>query len=106
MRFSGWPSLNRISVGIDTTSKLRAVSGLASTSSLATVSCPTDSLAISASTGATILHGPHQVAQKSTSTGVLLANTSLSNEASETSTGVLVIGVLQSKCRCCGLFRG
>src|SRR6201994_4750972 len=108
MRFSGWPSLNRISVGIDTTSKLRAVSGLASTSSLATVSCPTDSLAISASTGATILHGPHQVAQKSTSTGVLLANTSLSNEASETSTGeaALVIGMLQSKCRCCWGFGG
>lgn len=33
------------------------------------------SAAISANTGATILHGPHQVAQKSTSTGVLLDNT-------------------------------
>src|SRR4051794_21102282 len=87
MRFTGSPSLNKINVGIETTSKSRAVSGFASTSSFATVSWPADSLAISASTGATILQGPHQVAQKSTSTGVLLANTSFAKDASETSTG-------------------
>ena len=39
IRFTGSPSLNRIIVGIDTTWKSRAVAGLASTSSLATVSC-------------------------------------------------------------------
>ena len=39
-------------------------------SSLATVSLPPYSLAISSSTGANILHGPHHSAQKSTSTGL------------------------------------
>ena len=48
----------------------RAWPGLASMSSLATVSLPSYSLAMSSSTGANILHGPHHSAQKSTSTGV------------------------------------
>src|SRR5262245_36456545 len=89
-------------VGIDTTWKSRAVAGFASTSILATFSAPTFSLAISSSTGATILHGPHQVAQKSTSTGVLLDSTSSENVSSVTATveDVSVIGVLQSD-RCC-----
>src|SRR6478752_5439497 len=67
MRFTGLPSLNRIIVGIDTTWKSR--------------------------TGATILHGPHQVAQKSTSTGVLLDKTSSENESSVTFTVLLVFSV-------------
>ena len=57
-------------VGMLMTSKRRAVSGLSSTLSLATVSLPRCSSAISASVGATILHGPHHSAQKSTRTGV------------------------------------
>src|ERR1700752_5268865 len=93
MRFTGWPSLNRIMVGIETTWKSRAVSGLASTSNLAIVSWSARSLAISSRTGATILHGPHQVAQKSTSTGVLLDSTSLENVSSVTATVELVGGV-------------
>src|SRR3954469_1639892 len=40
--------------------------------------------AISSSTGATILHGPHHSAQKSTSTGLSLPRTSASNVASVT----------------------
>ena len=80
-------------VGIDTTWKSRAVAGLASTSSLATVSEPAFSPAISSSTGATILHGPHQVAQKSTRTGVLLDSTSSENESSVTVTVLLVFSV-------------
>src|SRR6185312_1848083 len=69
----------------------------------ATVSAPTFSLAISSSTGATILHGPHHVAQKSTSTGTLLDSTSSENESSVTATVAevfSVIAVLQSN-QCC-----
>src|SRR5687767_5504272 len=40
--------------------------------------------AISSSTGATILHGPHHSAQKSTSTGLSLCRTSVANVASVT----------------------
>src|SRR5690242_3138773 len=42
--------------------------------------------AISSSTGATILQGPHQVAQKSTSTGLSLPSTSSANDWSVTVT--------------------
>src|SRR4051794_20478465 len=42
------------------------------------------STAISSSTGATILHGPHHSAQKSTRTGLSLPRTSVSNVASVT----------------------
>src|SRR5882762_1424219 len=60
--------------------------GLASTSSLAIVNLSLFSPAISSRTGATILHGPHQLAQKSTTTVLLLLRTSASNEVSVTST--------------------
>src|SRR5882757_9327108 len=81
---------------MDTTWKSRAVAGFSSTSIFATVREPAFSAAISSSTGATILHGPHQVAQKSTSTGVLLDSTSAENESSVTATVALVsvIGLL------------
>src|SRR3954467_14317617 len=52
--------------------------------SFAIVSLSRCSAAISSSTGATILHGPHHSAQKSTSTGLSLPRTSLANEASVT----------------------
>src|SRR5581483_10084852 len=45
---------------------------------------PLCSEAISSSTGATILHGPHQDAQKSTSTGLSLPSTSSANDWSVT----------------------
>src|SRR5688500_12816161 len=51
------------------TSNRRAVSGLSSTFSLPTFTFPACSVAISSSTGAIILHGPHHSAQKSTMTG-------------------------------------
>src|SRR5437588_9704981 len=66
------------------TSKRRAVSGLSSTLSLATVSLPWCSDAISSSAGAIILQGPHHSAQKSTITGVDDAPTVSSKVASET----------------------
>src|ERR1044072_301869 len=85
-------------VGIDTTWKSRAVAGFASTSILATRRAPAFSVAISSSTGATILQGPHQVAQKSTNTGVLLDSTSAEKESAVTATVALVpvIAVPQS----------
>src|SRR3954471_23665706 len=54
--------------------------------SLAMVSFSACSAAISSSTGATILHGPHHSAQKSTSTGLSLPSTSLAKLASVTVT--------------------
>src|SRR5882724_2251067 len=55
-------------------------------SSLATVILSGCSAAISSSTGATILHGPHQVAQKSTRTGFSLDSTSSAKVLSVTVT--------------------
>ena len=64
-----WPPLKRISVGIERTSNVAAVCWFSSTLSL-TIFSVVALGAISSSTGATIRHGPHQGAQKSTSTGV------------------------------------
>src|SRR5438045_3961634 len=55
-------------------------------SSFALVSFSLFSAAISSNTGATILQGPHQVAQKSTRTGFSLVRTSSTNDASLTLT--------------------
>src|ERR1700712_1102848 len=62
--------------------------------SLATVSFSACSLAISSRTGATILHGPHHSAQKSTSTGLSLPSTSLAKVASVTVTVLPAMEVL------------
>src|SRR5438105_15390865 len=75
-------------VGIERTPKRPAVIGLASTSSLAIFTFSPCSLAISSSTGATIRQGPHQVAQKSTSTGVADLMTSVSKFWSLTTCGL------------------
>src|SRR3954452_9177094 len=68
--------------------------------SLAIVSLSLCSAAISSSTGATILHGPHYSAQKSTSTGLSLPRTSLAKLASVTVT-VLPAMVLLPVARGC-----
>src|SRR3954447_13359363 len=60
--------------------------------SLAIVSLSPCSAAISSSTGATILHGPHHSAQKSTSTGLSLPSTSLAKLVSVTVTVLPAIG--------------
>src|SRR5919109_4552883 len=67
-----------------------AISGFSSTLSLAMVTLPWCSSAISSSTGETILQGPHHSAQKSTSTGVLDWSTSRSNVASVTAAALLI----------------
>jgi len=68
----GLPSVNMTSVGMEINWNSGALAGLASTLTLATVITPALSLAMSSSTGATILNCPHQGAQKSTSTGIVL----------------------------------
>src|SRR5918998_4642936 len=70
-----------------------ATSGFSSTFSLAMVSLPLCSSAISSSTGLIILQGPHHSAQKSTSTGVLDLSTSLSNVASVTAAAFVMSSV-------------
>ncbi len=67
--FAGWPLRNRISVGIDITLNWIAVFWFSSMLSLTTFSSSARSCAISSTTGATMRHGPHHGAQKSTSTG-------------------------------------
>src|SRR6476661_6580412 len=67
---AGCPLRNRISVGIDITLNSIAVFWFSSMFSLTTFSWSARSFAISSTTGATIRHGPHHGAQKSTSTGV------------------------------------
>src|SRR5208282_3008811 len=81
--FTGWPSLKRIIVGIESTWKRAAVCGFSSMSSL-TMRSSGRSEAISSSTGATTRQGPHQGAQKSTSTGPSASMTSASKFVSVT----------------------
>src|SRR4029450_12133405 len=78
------PALYRITVGMPRMPYLPGVDGLASMSSLATVTLPPYSLATSSRTGAKSLQGPHHSAQKWTRTGLPDCRTSLSNVASET----------------------
>src|SRR5438093_3765845 len=56
--------------------------GLASTSTLTTSTAPSYLAAIFSISGATILQGPHQVAQKSTTVGLSFFSTSCSNVSS------------------------
>src|SRR5215207_2676661 len=58
------------------------IRGFASTSTLTTSTAPSYFAAIFSISGATILHGPHQVAQKSTTTGFSFLRTSCSNVSS------------------------
>src|SRR5207237_6822159 len=74
-------------VGMERTPKRPAVIGFASTSSFATRTFVLCSFAISSRIGATIRQGPHQVAQKSTRTGVSDFRTSVSNDWSLTTVG-------------------
>src|SRR5947209_2987312 len=68
-----------------------AVSGFSSTLSLTISILSGCSAAICSSTGPTRRHGPHQAAQKSTSTGFSACSTSFSNVASVTSRIALLL---------------
>src|SRR3954451_10249823 len=80
------------------TPKRRARPGSASTSTLAIFSLPSYSSASWSSTGATMRHGPHQAAQKSTRTGTSLCSTSVVKGASLTS---IAWDTLLLSRRCC-----
>src|SRR5512137_2968906 len=64
------PSLKRMMVGMPRTPYLPGVAGLSSTLTLPTAIWPSYSSAMASMTGAMALHGAHQVAQKSTRTGL------------------------------------
>src|SRR4030042_6440705 len=74
----GFPPLNTIIVGMLITPYFEAMNGASSTFNLANSIFPLSSLAHSSMTGATALHGPHQGAQKSTSTGICEFKTAFS----------------------------
>src|SRR3954452_18938727 len=86
-----WPPLNRIIVGMPRTPYLRGVCGFSSMLTLATVTRPAMSVARSSRKGATILHGPHHSAKKSTRTGSVARNTTLSKLPSLTAVGFIEI---------------
>src|SRR5271166_349522 len=86
MRSTGAPPLNRIRHGMPDTSYCAARFGLSSVSSLTTLRRPLYCSATLSTIGAIILHGPHQSAQKSTSTGSLDLRTSASKVAWLTAT--------------------
>ena len=65
-----FPFLKSFTEGIDMTPNLDAASGLSSVVAFARISLPSYSFAIFWSVGFNIMHGPHQLAQKSTRTGV------------------------------------
>ena len=92
-----WPFLKRIIVGIERTSNFAAVCWFSSTLSL-TILRSSRSAAISSSTGATTRHGPHQGAQKSTSTGCSDSMTSAWKLVSVTSVSACHVGLL-GRCR-------
>ncbi len=70
-RATGFPSRNPITVGMPWTPNRPASSGLASTSTFANSQRPPDSAARRSRIGPNTLHGPHQAAQKSTTTGTV-----------------------------------
>src|SRR5690606_8192719 len=78
-------------VGMLRTPYFAANSWFASTSTLPTIALPSYSSLICSMIGPTILHGPHQAAQKSTNTGLLLFNTVSSNVASVISNAIIFI---------------
>src|SRR3954447_12439876 len=82
--FATCPFLNRISVGIDMIPYFAAVSGFSSTFIFTTVRS-SRSLSSSSRWGAMIRQGPHQGAQKSTSTGCGDSSTSAAKLLSVTS---------------------
>src|SRR5690606_32931129 len=77
-----WPPLNSSSIGIERTWYFRAVARFWSMSIFTTLARPAYSPASSSRAGAIILHGPHQGAQKSTSTGSSEARTVASKSVS------------------------
>src|SRR5215467_14367538 len=84
------PFLNTINVGMPLIPNRDDVPLLSSTLSLTTLALPLNCSEIASTVGASIRHGAHQAAQKSTSTGLSDFNTSPSKEPSVTSKTLLI----------------
>ena len=78
-----WPFLNSIRVGMARIPNLVGVAGFSSTFILTMRTLPSYSAASSSMMGPTARQGPHQGAQKSSSTGISEFRTTLSKVASE-----------------------
>lgn len=86
-----WPSLNNLTAGIDITPNFDAASWLSSVEAFAKMNFPSISFAIFSRVGFSIMQGPHQLAQKSTRTGVVFdfSRTSVSKFESFTSISMI-----------------
>jgi hypothetical protein len=78
------PSLKMITVGMDMIPRDIGVAGFSSMSIFITLILSPSSPWICSTIGAIMRHGPHHVAQKSTSTGISDLSTRLSNSPSVT----------------------
>ncbi len=101
---SGWapvnssttfPSLKNFTEGIDIIPYLLAWVWFFSVSAFAKISLPSYSIAIFSKTGPSIIHGPHQLAQKSTRTGIVFdfSITSFSKVSSVTLSSIVLINI-------------
>src|SRR5215217_3002272 len=88
MRLTSTPPLKKIIVGMAMIPSEPAMRCSSSVLSLAIVSLPSYSPASSSRIGATARHGPHQGAQKSTTTGTSDCSTFCSNSLSVTVIGL------------------
>jgi hypothetical protein len=84
--------VNTAKFGIPRTLYREASSGNRSVSTFSTTARPARSRATCATCGAAVRQGPHQAAQKSTSTGTLLSRTTSSNSPGFTSMGSAIAG--------------
>ena len=86
-----FPSLKSFTEGIDITPNFAAAFGLLSVSAFAKIILSSYSVAIFSRTGLSVMQGPHQLAQKSTKTGVVFdfSITSASKFVSVTSISIL-----------------
>src|SRR5205814_7289277 len=85
VRSAGLPALKMITLGIDMTPSCIGTPGFSSMSIFMTLILSPSSPWICSTIGAIIRHGPHHVAQKSTSTGLSAFRTAVSKSLSVTS---------------------
>ena len=74
-----WPSLMAKTAGIDWTAKDWAMRGFSSTLTLASSTAPSVAATARSSIGPRVLHGPHQGAHRSTTTGTVALRPSTSS---------------------------
>src|SRR3989344_1338656 len=86
---SGWPLLNNITVGIFSTLNLPAVLGISSTFAFNKITSSFISSETFSKIGASIEHGSHHVAKKSTKTNLSVAFNSLLKFSSVNVSGIL-----------------